>query len=580
MQIKRVIAGVLIIILTTNTFVHMTVAMETPFYSVLFIIDVSNSMNTQDPENLVAETAKMLIDTLPTSRAEVGFIAFNDTIVADFPLTPLNEPGIRQELKNAIETLPIQGSSDIGYALLHGINTIAYKNNEKPNQQPIIILFSDGETNLTTSRRWRTYEDSFTDKAYALALATQLNAPIHTIGVSWDGTLNADYLMEISQATQGRHHVIRNANALSTIFGEFRTEAFSGETHQNTVITLESDWQYITVDTLGYYADEVNIILHYEERSVRYVLAFYRGSEVYISNHFTSVRIQNPSENGIVLGFFSDIGNVIRTMVVNYIPPPPENIPPILLSESNTIVLELEHAGENLFDLMEYFYNEDGGLLTFEIIEMDDSTSGTVIQEGGLLSIIPTSTHSEFTIIADDGQGGTVQAIFVVTVPFWTFYRNHTIAIAIAIILLIVALLISRLSKRKQEAPIKATPSTRFSGARFEGYFMKTLSGDEIPVLNWNASFVENRHKTSLGELFQAMNVDEKLPEASKIYLEAGNNSSLIFYHDTLCIIVISNKAVPKDKKVVLHYDERIYITFEDHVTEIELRYKKAKKIV
>jgi len=443
-------------------------------------------------------------------------------------------------------------------------------------------LFSDGETNLSYSARERSYEDSLADEAYALATAVQINIPIHTIGISNDGILNTDSLAFISNVTQGRHYVIRNAHALPSVFGEFRGRAFGSYVHQNTTITSESSgWQHITIDTLGYYADEVGIILHYDADTVRDVAIFHEFYDIYSSNHFTSIRVTNPHANEVFLRLFSPIGNVIRTTVVNHIhtiPAPPNN-PPIFLGENNSITLELEHREESLFNLMDFFYDEDGDLLTFEIISTDSNTLNVAIQEGEILSITPTSTWSEFIIVADDGQGGMVEATFMVTVPFLVFYRNHIIAAAIMPILLLIMFLLLLMAIKRKDVPDEISPLAKFSGSRFEGYFLTTFSGKEFPVLNWNASLLENTHVASLGELFLMMGVDENLPEASKIYLEAGNNDTLIFYHDTRCIVTIGNKDVPQNKKVVLRYNEKFYITFEDHVTEIEIRYKKVKKI-
>lgn len=587
MQIKRIIAAIWITTLLTVTAFLPSIQVvagttEEAFYSILFIIDVSGSMNIQDPEGLVAETIKMLLDTLYAPNSEVGFIAFNDAIVQEFPLTLISEPDVREEIKVAVSELPVSGSTDIGYALRHGVNMMT-ELQERQNRQPIIILFSDGETHLRYSQRGRSYEDSFADEAYALDMATRINAPIHTIGISSDGTLNTDYLMYISNTTQGRHYVIRGTHALPLIFGDLKMEAFESYTRQNTMITSESGWQHIIIDTLGYYADEVNIILHYDVDTVQYVIVFHDYYDIYDSNHFTSIRLKNPSVNEVILSLYSPIGNVIHNTVVNHIPPmpppPPPNVPPIFLGETNNITFELRHVEESLFNLMDFFYDEDGDPLTFEIVNTDDNAFEMTIQESGLLSVVPASTRGEFIIIADDGQGGTARAVFVFTVPFLVFYRNHVVAVAIVFILLLLIFLLLLMSAKKKEIPEDVSPLAKFSGSRFEGYFLTTFSGNEFPVLNWNASLVENKHITSLGELFLMMGVDENLPEASKIYLEAGNNDALVFYHDTRCIVTIGNKDVPQNKKVVLRYNERFYITFEDHVTEIEIRYKKVKKI-
>ena len=129
----------------------------------------------------------------------------------------------------------------------------------------------------------------------------------------------------------------------------------------------------------------------------------------------------------------------------------------------------------------------------------------------------------------------------------------------------------------QQEQPI-FSGETIFSNAVFEGYFLSTLSGNEIPVLNWGASYIDNKKSITLGELFHILDVTEKLPESHKIYIGAGKNGTVLFYHDTDCVITCKGKDIPKKKKEILQYEDKIYITFEDNVTEMELRYKRKRK--
>ncbi len=124
----------------------------------------------------------------------------------------------------------------------------------------------------------------------------------------------------------------------------------------------------------------------------------------------------------------------------------------------------------------------------------------------------------------------------------------------------------------------RSSGETIFSNAVFEGYFLSTLSGNEIPVLNWGASYIDNKKSITLGELFHILDVTEKLPESHKIYIGAGKNGTVLFYHDTDCVITCKGKDIPKKKKEILQYEDKIYITFEDNVTEMELRYKRKRK--
>ncbi|KAF6593656.1 VWA domain-containing protein, partial [Paenibacillus sp. EKM208P] len=79
--------------------------------------------------------------------------------------------------------------------------------------------------------------------------------------------------------------------------------------------------------------------------------------------------------------------------------------------------------------------------------------------------------------------------------------------------------------------------------------------------------------KVSLQELFRTLDVHEPLPEAERILFSAGKKGSLIVKHDTRCALQHGKVRLARNKKAVMEYSDKLYITFEDGVTEIELRY-------
>ena len=52
----------------------------------------------------------------------------------------------------------------------------------------------------------------------------------------------------------------------------------------------------------------------------------------------------------------------------------------------------------------------------------------------------------------------------------------------------------------------------------------------------------------------------------------------MLFYHVTDCVVTCKGRDIPKKKKAILQYEDKVYITFEDNVTEMELRYKRKRK--
>lgn len=253
---------------------------------------------------------------------------------------------------------------------------------------------------------------------------------------------------------------------------------------------------------------------------------------------------------------------------------------------SNTLPYTTEKKEINLLqkkqtqqiDLNQYFKDDDGDTLVYQTENTDCN-----IDKNILLINTEKEQQKQVNLYVSDGRGGVItETLTFHILPFWLYYKN----VALVILLLFIALLLFYLfvikKRPQQKQQIQQQPifsgETIFSNATFEGYFLNTYSGNEIPVLHWEASYIDNKKSITLGELFHILDVTEKLPEAHKIYIGAGKNGTVLFYHDTDCVITYKGKDIPKKKKEILQYEDKVYITFEDNVTELELRYKRKRK--
>ena len=77
--------------------------------------------------------------------------------------------------------------------------------------------------------------------------------------------------------------------------------------------------------------------------------------------------------------------------------------------------------------------------------------------------------------------------------------------------------------------------------------------------------------------MFDRMDIGIIVPEAERIWLEAGKKETLLVRHDTNCTVVRGRTPIKRRHTEALEYNEKMYITFDDGVTEIEMRYKAIK---
>ncbi|KAE8559921.1 hypothetical protein BJH92_11795 [Paenibacillus polymyxa] len=189
----------------------------------------------------------------------------------------------------------------------------------------------------------------------------------------------------------------------------------------------------------------------------------------------------------------------------------------------------------------------------------EDTINAEINGNDLLLSKLHTG-DTKLKITATDPEGASSSATLTVSVQSRYTAIKWTVAISIVIAALLYWFL---------------RPKPQFAG-RIEGYFLATASGQEIPVKSWPLTSFPG-HKVSLQELFRTLDVHEPLPEAERILFSAGKKGTLIVKHDTRCALQHGKIRLSRNKKAVMAYGDKLYITFEDGVTEIELRYKAIK---
>ena len=539
---------------------------------VIFVVDVSDSMRSNYTKLLINETIGMFVNGAHSQRTEVGIVAFNDTIVSSYPISPIATHEQRNNIKSYLADVTNSGrSTDIGQALLYAMNMFSeyqYLATANPHARLSIVLISDGDTDLRFTRTGRTMVDSLEDEQATFLLSSQFNVPIFTLGLTPEQDLNSDYLYRIAGITGGSSHKIATSRDVPSAFTSLFADVVGTEIKTTHILTGTGDEQNITVDLSNRTTEEITIIK-------------------WLGTRHESIKITDSTTRYVNLNFTANHGSEVRIHVVNV-----DGVSLNISQIENEEVRLLRGSSIREFDLNQYFVHIYDGTLSFRLADLAPDVDGTIQQpilnaeiREGILFLMPIHTGvQELFINVNDGQGGELLGTISFNVlPFWLYYSDAVIIIGVifTILLLLYILYIMKLKKRPTHIVTESPPppNHKFYNAKFEGYFLNTLSGKEIPILNWSASYINNKQIISLGEMLDMLDVEEKLLEAHKIFFKAGNNETVIFYHNTHCVVDMGNKNIESGKKEILRYDDKIYITFEDHVSEIEIRYKRVGKL-
>ncbi|MDR1066109.1 MAG: VWA domain-containing protein [Clostridiales bacterium] len=622
---------------STNASAQEPVNISNVKNSVLFVVDCSNSMNSNDSDRLVCEIIKMFADGARLTNTEIGLLTYNDSILLKRGFFSVSDESALNSFKADVDSMSRFGSTDIGLALNYGMDMF----DENAEGRRAVALISDGVTDLTYTRTGRDYNDSLYDENSALEKAKKLHAPIYSFGVNVD---DMEYLRKISSASNGKLYSDADYSKLALTllkdaigvtfetggaigggaitfasplakFGETVVLLWhGGAAHTGANIAYDSR-KYLCAVTSGeswtfsadaapsfahfmkikpavtpiddVYAPEVTIDARLLDEHGNDLPLFYEGASAELT-------LENMTDGQTTVLTMENSGTSFAALYHNDKPGPFNisvsvsgsafsarsddlavgfsNNSPVFTDDFDKTFLKRNKPRE--YNLNDYFKDPDGEPLTFSISEQNDAVT---IQAEKLIISSSEALSRSFSVTASDARGAATAGDFTINVvPFLLYYKNAIIILAFIAFALFVTYI--ALGKNRPDNPKLSAGDVKFVDSRFEGYFLNTLSGREIPVLNWNAALIDNKRYVSLGDLLDMMDVPEKLPEARKIFFEAGHNNALIVRHMTDCIVTFNKKDIPRGKKEILHHDDKLYITFEDHATEIEFRYKRAKR--
>ena len=231
------------------------------YHRIVFLIDISGSMNTEDPYGIRNEISKMLVDSFHSSRTQMGFVAFNNTITHSHPLTSMASQAARDNIKTEMDQLETRGWTDIGIGLNYAVNMLV----NAPQAQNIshtrsaIIFLSDGER-TNNPADGRTMEDASADHQEAIEMAARYGILIHSISISAVGQFDLTSMYDISNATDGNWYEINLMSQLPDLFEELFAD-LTGITPVRHSITGTGSQQSLEIHIPHYHAIESSIMV-------------------------------------------------------------------------------------------------------------------------------------------------------------------------------------------------------------------------------------------------------------------------------------------------------------------------------
>lgn len=150
----------------------------------IFAIDCSGSLKSNDPDRTGLGMVKTFIDTIHAEDIRIGYVAYNDRIQASLELVSIENQEDREILKQSMDSIVYSRDTDMGLGLSYAYHQMP----DEAGRKRVIVLISDGETDLK-GRDGRTTEQSNAELMQCVRQCQKENIQIYTIAFgAYDGS--------------------------------------------------------------------------------------------------------------------------------------------------------------------------------------------------------------------------------------------------------------------------------------------------------------------------------------------------------------------------------------------------------
>lgn len=324
---------------------------------IIFVMDYSGSMKTNDPQNMAKGMVKAFIDTAPSERTRIGFVSYNDQILSSISPISIKTQEQRDKLKYFIDAKSYSGNTDIGLGLKFAYDIME----QETERKKIIVLISDGETVLKGSKTGRDVEISEKDRIDTIEKCKKDEIQIYTIAFGkYDGSIET--LQSMSEETNATMYTAETSEKLIEIlYGILATnvdyniqkitDAVYGEGTQNIRIKLEEQ-----------YLDELDV----------FIISFKEIGEVSVL--YGEQRIEAINLKNYAIGKIEDIKRDISELTVQIETSKNEKIEIYLISYRSIIpVFEVNTEGyrNSPIQYKLYFKDNNGTVIKDEKFYQD-----------------------------------------------------------------------------------------------------------------------------------------------------------------------------------------------------------------
>lgn len=261
--------------------------------NIVFAVDHSGSMNEQDAGQMIPKVLQIFTDTMHGENIKIGYLAYNDTIITERAPVAVDQEEQRRLLKQTIAEAENKGETDIGLGLKEACQLLAGCSGKK-----MVVLISDGETDLARSHTGRTEQDSEQDIEEVIKRCRAEGTPVVTVAFGKEYEGEEAVLRKLSEQTGGEsYETDRPEELISILYDLFHTD-FSYSVREITDSVYEGGSQFINCGMDGMTYDELTV-LFFSDQEIQEAGVISGGSRVLAERegHYAVVKLSGVADD-------------------------------------------------------------------------------------------------------------------------------------------------------------------------------------------------------------------------------------------------------------------------------------------
>lgn len=562
--------------------------------AIVFLLDASGSMKTNDPQKYAVDSIAQLIYTLPTDY-EVGFVAYNNEICASQPFLGNSQ---RSRIMESAQNVSYENYSNAGAGLLQAVEMLQSCSADDKS----IVMLSDGEFLMedeeSTEQSYRTYQE-------AIEKAVQEETTIHVIGLGKDMENTENSIFQAAAQTEGGIYYTPHALELPSAMESILTEQLGIRQMTAAIIDTDGDSEQIPLELPFAHANVIRVLLTSDSPIQNVKTNFKADSADQITGErYSLIEIKNPQSSHLEVSFTGTAGKQVQiTLIPEY-----QVIPKVTVAYEDSVPSDDAVDRYERDAILEYTFfdadNENIQLWTEEYfeygricIQIGQITEEKVLEGGRLTcrmpvneklvqnihfdcSELPVNVLSMPDIELEFEEAPLLPVPESVPEPDPPYAVYGILAATIAGILAVLMFRRSGASSKVDCVSVqdeRPAPGKSSYVGKLNIYITRAPSGYDIEPLSYNLFRLPSSKVISMAEVLESCGIKEIFEGAGRIYLNSGQGRSIVLTNQSDCCIMKSGEILMKQKSYPLYEDAKVDITFEDEVSELTFQYKVLK---